>query len=148
MCTRRYTRRTRDDERKHHSPRALKYTKKNKKKQNKLKKTKITQDSMKDIPTTTKRIRLSALYKYKELWDACAHLRSFNASFIEPFKNHLLQPHMRNGRNNADIDFDAHLLLQGDFFLTSRCYPPKRQRVLKLSWTQREALAPRKEWLS
>jgi hypothetical protein len=27
---------------------------------------------------------------------------------------------------------DAHLLLQGDFFLTSRCNPPEMERVRKL----------------
>jgi hypothetical protein len=44
----------------------------------------------------------------------------------------------------------SHLLLQGDFFLTSRCYPPDKRRVLKLSLTQHEndeALASRTHWI-
>jgi len=49
-----------------------------------------------------------------------------------------------NWRNFDYIDYCPHLLLQGDFFLTSRCYPPESTRVLKLSLTQREALAPQK----
>lgn len=74
------------------------------------------------------------LYNYKELWGLRAQWR-LAASFIQPFKNHLLRPQPEKPRNIDDIDFDAHLLLKGDFFLTSRCYPPKRHE--SWNWVER-----------
>jgi hypothetical protein len=42
--------------------------------------------------------------------------------------------HQRKTKDTGSITYNAHLLLQGDSFLTSRFNPPNRIRVLKTGY--------------
>jgi len=56
--------------------------------------------------------------------------------------------HLRKTKDTGSITYNAHLLLQGDSFLTSRFNPPNRIRVLKTGYYTMRSFGFQKEWFS